>query len=56
VTIGLELAWSLGYRKLILESDPVLAVDYLLKDHVVPNATYALKSTSKDLIYSEWEV
>jgi hypothetical protein len=50
----LELAWFLGFKQLILESD--VTVEFITKDFIKLNVNYTLISKARKLLASDWEV
>jgi ribonuclease HI len=50
VITGLELASSLGFRKIILESDFLVVVGLLLKQSVKDDANFALVNRAREAL------
>jgi ribonuclease HI len=50
ITNGLKLAWSKGFRKIILESDSSLAVDLITKNKIFIDKNYNLIMQARDLL------
>jgi ribonuclease HI len=48
VVTGLELAWSMGLRRLILETDSAVLVALLLKEYVKADANSALITKARE--------
>lgn len=47
---GLKLAWSLGFRKIILKSDSLVGVGLLLKQSVKANANFTLVNKAREAL------
>jgi len=56
VITWLELAYSLGLRRIILESNSLLVVHLITKNIVKVDANYALINKVKAILDREWEV
>jgi ribonuclease HI len=56
VITGLELAWSLGFRKIILESNSLVVVGLLLKQSVKADANFALVNRAREALSRDWVV
>lgn len=56
VITWLELAYSLGLRRIILESNLLLVVHLITKNIVKVDANYALINKVKAILEREWEV
>lgn len=56
VITELELAWSLGFHKIILESDSLVVVGLLLKQSVKVDANFALVNRAREALRRDWVV
>jgi len=56
ITNGLKLAWSKGFRKIILESNSSLAVDLITKDKIIFDKNYNLIMQARELLAKEWDI
>jgi ribonuclease HI len=56
ITNGLKLAWSKGFRKIILESDSSLAVDLITKNKIFIDKNYNLIMQARELLAKEWDI
>jgi len=52
----LKLAWSKGFRKIILKSDSSLAVDLITKNKIVIDKNYNLIMQARELLAKEWDI
>lgn len=50
---GLELAWSKGYQKLIVESDSAIVMDLITKDKINIDRNYCLITKARNLLAKE---
>jgi ribonuclease HI len=53
---GLQLAWSKGFRKIILESDSSLAVDLITNDKVIIDKNYNLIMQARYFLAKNWDI
>jgi ribonuclease HI len=53
VFTGLELAWSKGYQKLIVESDSAIVMDLITKDKINIDRNYCLITKARNLLAKE---
>ena len=53
---GLELAWSLGFPKIILESNSLVVVGLLLKQSVKADTNFALVNRAREALSRDWVV
>jgi len=53
---GLQLAWSKGFRKIILESDSSLAVDLITNDKVIIDKNYNLIMQARYFLAKDWDI
>jgi ribonuclease HI len=56
ITAGLEIAWSRGITKLIIEWDSELVIDCITKESIKMDANYILIVKARELLKRDWEV
>jgi hypothetical protein len=52
----LQLPWSKGFRKIILESDSSLAVDLITNDKVIIDKNYNLIMQARYFLAKNWDI
>jgi ribonuclease HI len=52
----LQLAWSKGFRKIILESDSFLVVDLITNDKVIIDENYNLIMQARYFLAKDWNI
>jgi ribonuclease HI len=53
VFTGLKLAWSKGYRKIIVESDSAIVMDLITEDKINIDRNYCLIMKARNLLAKE---
>lgn len=56
ITAGLEIAWSRGITKRIIEWDSELVIDCITKESIKMDANYILIVKARELLKRDWEV
>lgn len=56
ISAGLEIAWSRGITKLIIECDSELVIDCITKESIKMDANYILIVKARELLKRDWEV